>query len=185
MFHITFHSNLKFNKKTKKEERVTINSKPSFTRNKILQEPLYFTIGRFTSTLRPFVTPDVLHSFPFFFLSFLNQNLYFTWCIDTIHSFLFSITRHSQIRRIHPTIMITYVSKISRFFELYYKFKLKRLQSMITKSNDTHRLKEVIKDPVAPVGKWWSKELLAHAEGKGDVEQRVNLFRPSADSAAL
>lgn len=73
--------------------------------------------------------------------------------------------------------MITYVFKISRFFELYYKFKLKRLQSMITKSNDTHRLKEVIKDPVAPVGKWWSKELLAHAEGKGDVEQRVNLFR--------
>lgn len=73
--------------------------------------------------------------------------------------------------------MITYVSKISRFFELYYKFKFKWLQSMITKSNDTHRLKEVIKDPVAPVGKWWSKELLAHAEGKGDVEQRVNLFR--------
>lgn len=80
MFHITFHSNLKFNKKTKKEERVTINSKPSFTRNKILQEPLYFTIGRFTSTLRPFVTPDVLHSIPFlsfpFFFFFKSKFIF-------------------------------------------------------------------------------------------------------------
>lgn len=52
---------------------------------------------------------------------------------------------------------------------------------MITKSNDTHRLKEVIKDPVAPVGKW-IEGIVGTRGGEGGCRATGKFI---SDSAAL